>query len=388
MSGLRERLARFDRPLPPRPQLAPDADPLAGLLEAGAQWHGPPPTGFLRREYELEPVPSITAARRLAPELGPGDLLVLDTETTGLESGTGTLVFMVGLLRWSVSGVRVVQYILPEPAGEAAFLTAVAGELRSAGGLVSYNGRGFDLPRLRSRMRMHKMDDTVLELPHLDLLYLTRRLVRGWLPDARLKTVEEELLGESRSDDLPGEFAPEVFRCLQLEGRDTGLVAVLRHNAMDIESLPRLAALLCGVVLDEDWRDWPPSVAGEVGRLRLLQGDAAAALPALERGCEADEAAARRRAVATLAALRRRAGSFAAAASLWRDALDRDPRDLRARVELAKLLEHRLGNPAAALELVVETRQLTRLRGDADPALCERLDHRYRRLVRKTGSRV
>jgi hypothetical protein len=212
MDDLRQRLARFDRPGTPRPEVAPpDREPLRRLLDAGARWHGVAPSGYLKVERDLgNPVPR-TCIDSIADDLGP-DVIVLDTETTGLESGTGTLVFVVGLVRWSASGLRLTQLFLPEPAGERAFLQAVADELSPVGGLLSYNGRGFDVPRLRSRMRLHRIDESGLDLPHLDLLHLTRRVVRGWLPDARLKTVEDHFLGRPRHGDLPGEFAPDNWR--------------------------------------------------------------------------------------------------------------------------------------------------------------------------------
>jgi uncharacterized protein YprB with RNaseH-like and TPR domain len=385
MDDLRQRLARFDRPGTPRPEVAPpDREPLRRLLDAGARWHGVAPSGYLKVERDLgNPVPR-TCIDSIADDLGP-DVIVLDTETTGLESGTGTLVFVVGLVRWSASGLRLTQLFLPEPAGERAFLQAVADELSPVGGLLSYNGRGFDVPRLRSRMRLHRIDESGLDLPHLDLLHLTRRVVRGWLPDARLKTVEDHFLGRPRHGDLPGEFAPEVYRTLQLEARDAGLVEVLSHNALDVENLPRLAARLAGVVGVGDFDGLPAVCALGVARLRLDRGDPALAERALSRAIEEGDLTVRTEARALLAHTRRRSGDYAGAAACWEQVLVERSGDLPARVELAKLLEHRLGDRERALALVGEARTLLSLRPVVDPALSEELNHRYRRLVRKTG---
>jgi uncharacterized protein YprB with RNaseH-like and TPR domain len=365
--------------------VAPDVDPLAGVVSLGAAWQGEAPGGFLRIERELEPADPRDCVEVLQEGFPEGDLLVLDTETTGLESGTGTLVFVIGLVRWSASRQTLVQLILPEPAGERAFLEALATELETAVGLLSYNGRGFDVPRLRSRMRLQRLDDQRLDLPHLDLLYPTRRLVRGWLPDARLKTVEEGLLATVREDDLPGEFAPEVYRTLQLEGRDTGVADVVRHNALDVENLPRLAGCLSRVLGGEERRDLPGSCFLEVARHRLDRG--AGAGDVLARVIDGDDAFARGEARAMLARTFRRAGDYGEAARVWRDHLEDQPGDLLARVELAKLLEHRLSDLEGALALVAQARTLVELRAGGDPTLSEELDHRYRRLVRRIGSR-
>lgn len=386
MKDLRSRLARFDRAPRARPAPPPaDADPLAGVAALGAEWIGDPPSGFLRIERELEAAMPRSCVEVLDEHFPAGDLLVLDTETTGLESGTGTLVFVVGLVRWSAAGQTLVQLFLPEPAGELRFLEALQDELAAAAGLLSYNGRGFDVPRLRSRMRLHRLDDDLLDLPHLDLLYPTRRLVRGWLPDARLKTVEERLLATVREGDLPGEFAPEVYRNLQLEGRDTGLADVVRHNALDVENLPRLADRLAGVLSGAEAGGLPDCCFLEVARHKLDRGEPADDV--LARVIDGDDPSARGEARAMLARTCRRQGDHRGSARIWRAHLEDQPADLLARVELAKLLEHRLGDLQGALALVAEARTLVGLRRADDPTLSEELDHRYRRLVRRIGSR-
>jgi FimV-like protein len=383
---LRQRLARFDRPVGgqvPRPRTG--VRPLQALIDSGARWCGKSPTGYLRLERELGRPPDRHRLTVLDPSLPEGELLVLDTETTGLESGTGTLIFVVGLLSWTAERQRLVQFFLPEPAGEKAFLRAVLFEIGRASALMSYNGRGFDLPRLRSRIRLQRLDEGPLDRPHLDLLYPVRRLVRGWLPDARLKTIEQRLLAEHRDGDLPGEFAPEVYRVLQLENRDSGIVDVVRHNAMDVESLPRLAArlgeLYSGAGLDE----LPGVCALSVARTCLDRGDASGAAPGLQQAITCGDPAIRSRARAMLARTLRRRGDYVGAAGQWEAQLADQPGDLPARVELAKLLEHRLGDLDRALALVTEARGLLGLGTMPDPALSGDLVHRHRRLVRRLG---
>ena len=388
---LKQRLARFDRPVPvqvPRPRTG--RDPLQALIDSGARWCGERPTGYLRLERELDSPPDRRRLEVLEPSisLSPGaELLVLDTETTGLESGTGTLVFVVGLLSWTSRSQRLLQFFLPEPAGEQAFLQAVLSEIDRASALLSYNGRGFDVPRLRSRVRLQRLDERPLDRPHLDLLYPARRLVRGWLPDARLKTIENRLLDMYREDDLPGEFAPEVYRVLQLEHRDSGIVDVVRHNAMDVESLPHLAARLGEIYSGEGLRGLPGACALSVARARIDRGDATGAGPLLENAVACGDRVVRGRARAMLARTFRRRGDFAGAAAQWEAQIGDQPGDLPARVEWAKLLEHRLGDLDHALALVAEARNLSGLDPASGSAWSAALAHRYRRLLRKIGRR-
>ncbi|TMD14489.1 MAG: hypothetical protein E6J00_05440, partial [Chloroflexi bacterium] len=80
--------------------------------------------------------------------------LYLDTETTGLSGGTGTVPFMVGLA-WPQDGdLEVAQYFLCDLDQERALLWAVGQRLDRCGVLVTYNGRSFDWPLLQTRLVM------------------------------------------------------------------------------------------------------------------------------------------------------------------------------------------------------------------------------------------
>src|SRR5918992_4842624 len=57
----------------------------------------------------------------------PGQpLICLDTETTGLGTGAGTLAFLVGIGIWDGDRFRVRQLLLPDQPDEPALLDAVA----------------------------------------------------------------------------------------------------------------------------------------------------------------------------------------------------------------------------------------------------------------------
>ncbi|HET7678073.1 MAG TPA: ribonuclease H-like domain-containing protein, partial [Candidatus Limnocylindrales bacterium] len=83
-------------------------------------------------------------------------LVCLDTETTGLGTAAGTLVFLVGLGSWDGQRFVVRQYLLPDHPDEPAFLDAVAAAIPDGAWLVTYNGRGFDWPLLVTRFRMQR----------------------------------------------------------------------------------------------------------------------------------------------------------------------------------------------------------------------------------------
>jgi uncharacterized protein YprB with RNaseH-like and TPR domain len=85
----------------------------------------------------------------------------------------------------------------------------------------------------------------VLTPRHLDLYHLVKRAHGKELPDTRLRTVEQHLLGLHRHDDLPGSEAPAAF--LDWIRDRTGPVdRVLEHNRLDVLSLAALLGVLAG----------------------------------------------------------------------------------------------------------------------------------------------
>jgi uncharacterized protein YprB with RNaseH-like and TPR domain len=88
---------------------------------AGPVWH---------RDYD-DPLPGLKGP---APDLrefftrsgstrpAPEEILFLDTETTGLVGGTGTMAFLIGVSWWSSSRLNTRQYFLPGPGHETAML--------------------------------------------------------------------------------------------------------------------------------------------------------------------------------------------------------------------------------------------------------------------------
>lgn len=174
--------------------------------------------------------------------------LFLDTETTGLAGGAGTVVFAYGLAFFRGGQLVVEQLFLRDFGEEPAMLRHVAARLREFPVPVTFVGKSYDRHRIAARMAVHKIRSPVLTAPHLDLYHVVRRSHGKQLPDARLKTVEAHLLGLHRDDDLPGSEAPAAF--LDWIRDRTGPVdRVLEHNRLDVLSLVALLGLLAGAAL-------------------------------------------------------------------------------------------------------------------------------------------
>jgi len=172
--------------------------------------------------------------------LPSSNLLFFDTETTGLAGGTGTRAFMIGAADWHAGALRIRQLTMRTMAAEQAMLDAFRAWVHADTVLVSYNGKCYDAPLLATRYRLARQTNPLAGLPHVDLLYPTRRRYRGVYENCRLATIERQVLRIVREDDLPGSEAPAAWLSYLRGGSAQALRRVLAHNHQDVVSLSRL----------------------------------------------------------------------------------------------------------------------------------------------------
>ncbi|MBX3463111.1 MAG: ribonuclease H-like domain-containing protein [Planctomycetes bacterium] len=207
------------------------------------------------------------AKDRAFADLDPMRCLFVDTETTGLAGGAGTIVFAYGLGFLDEQELVLEQLFLRDFGEEPALLRHVAARLAERPVQVTFVGKSYDRHRIAARMAVHKVRAPVLTAPHLDLYHLTRRAHGGSLPNARLGTVEAHLLGLARDDDLPGSEAPAAF--LDWIRDRTGPVdRVLEHNRLDVLSLVALLGRLAGRINRADGGSEPEPAARDRSRAR------------------------------------------------------------------------------------------------------------------------
>jgi len=327
------------------------------------------------------------------------DVVYLDTETSGLAGGVGTWVFLVGLGRFvqprgsGPARFEVWQGFLADPEDERALLAETAARIRDASAVVSFFGKSFDRHRLEDKMRLCGVEPPFEGRPHLDLFHPLRSLYRNAFDDTRLATMERELCGFERTDDLPGAFAPAAWFDF-LGGRAHRLEGVFEHNLHDVRSLVTLAAHLGRATSETraDGRDLAgPSAerAAGVGRALWKVGRRTEALGWIERARERRDS----RALRLQHAEALRLTKAVDAASRAYETLVREPEDAataRCWSELAKLHEHGRKDPDQALECCRRSRAALErtLTGYARARLLRELGQREERLVKKLGARM
>ena len=254
MRSLADRLAavRVERPPPAQ---HPRADERLELL---ARWFGASlevtehgTALIVQRRVELPPGVAATLAPRTSAAY-------FDTETTGLSTGAGTVIFLAGVARLDGDGLVVRQFLLPDYQYELPLLRALSAELGSLERLVTYNGRSFDMPMLTARLTVNGLfrEQSALPTAHDDLLPDARRLFRRPLGGARLADVETGVLHVHRTSDCPGSEVPARWFGYLRGGSPDLLADVLDHNLQDVVSLALLEAELCRLRAG-GWREAP-----------------------------------------------------------------------------------------------------------------------------------
>jgi tetratricopeptide (TPR) repeat protein len=237
-------------------------------------------------------------------------------------------------------------------------LERVAERVRDASMLITFNGKSFDMPLLRTRFAMARMHAPV-EPPHLDLLHMARRIHRRAGKDGRgagackLTAIERSVLGFERHDDVPSGEVSACYLHFLRTGDTRAMLGVIDHNAWDVVAMAALVGLY-GEPFGDDApeRAITPLLAAEdlAGIARTLKR--AGAMDEAMRA--ADLAVARD---AAPEALRARAEIAKARGDRQRALVDLESvvdtiDDPRVRLELAKLYEHFVKEPSRALAMI------------------------------------
>jgi uncharacterized protein len=309
----------------------------------------------------------------------------LDTETTGLAGGAGTYAFMVGIGRFEGDEFRLAQFFLQDPAEEPAQLAAIEEFLSPAKAIVSYNGKSFDWPLLKTRYITNGWLPPLPDAAHIDLLHLARRMWKDRLPSRTLGELEVKILGTKRSEqDVPGWMIADLYFDYLRSGDARPLRGVFYHNEVDIVSLAALLNHMAGHL------EKPLSTKIEHGLDILAIGKLYADLGHIEGAVEIYQLGLENKnlpetgywgGLRQLSFLYKKLDRWPEATEIWQKAAAQNY--IYAHLELAKMYEHRQKDYETACQVtekaiaIVSADRFTTEVGLPD------LEHRLNRLTRK-----
>ena len=315
------------------------------------------------------------------------ELFFFDTETTGLGGGVGNTIFLLGYASFSGEELILRQHILPHPGAEVPLYQSFLENVNYKT-LVTYNGKSFDWPQVKTRHMLVR--EHVPKLPkfgHFDLFHAARRLWKHKLERLKLSIVEKEVLGVERIDDIPGFLAPMIYFDFIESNQPEGMLGILKHNEIDILSLvtlyTHLTFQLCGIDKNQTRAE-----TYEVGRWFSTLGEKQEAEKVLTK-LTTERDVTSFQAKLTLAYQLKKERNWEQARILFEDVVESGVEEmmLKACVELAKIFEHRHKEFRRAIEycqkaiyLRNQSKNLKSLKGQIS---LEQLENRFKRLERK-----
>jgi hypothetical protein len=353
----------------------------------------PPSDGVWPRLSLLAGPPEPSQPRALSPShlrtLAPSHLLFVDLETTGIVGGAGTYAFLVGC-GWFDSGrFRIRQFFLSSFASERALLEAFGDVAATAGTVVTYNGKSFDLPLIETRFALHRLETPFAGKPHVDMLHPARRMWRGVETTCRLSTLEESLCGYVREGDVAGFEIPARYFHYVHASDARPLAAVFEHNRLDLVSLALVTARAAQLLNEGASGARSAREALGMGRLYERGGMMVEAKSCFARAAEFHEGDQDllAEALRAYAVVSRRLREYDDAAAAWRRVLGLPicprPVEREASEALAVHLEHRRRDLVSARDFALRL-----LREDGTVARRQAAEYRLARLDRKLESRA
>ncbi len=281
------------------------------------------------------------------------DFVFLDTETTGLSGGTGTVAFLVGAGYFESDVFVLRQYMMRDYNEEPAMLREIAALLAQKTGLVTFNGKAFDWNILTTRFIFNRIPPGLEEPVQADLLYPCRKLWKLKLGSCRLVCLEENILGEYRVNDIPGALIPQVY-FRYLEDRDAAdMKRVIDHNRRDILSMISLLTKIDAMLKDPLGQSDCEEELFNLGRIFFKNGEYDNVIRCLENCTLWGNIQLKDKASVFLSTVYKRQGEYKRAVTHWSRMVSQQ-REMRLfeMIELAKHYEHREKDLQYALNLV------------------------------------
>ena len=280
---------------------------------------------------------------------------------------------------------------MPDYAHEPAMLQHIDDFMKDYDGLVTFNGKCYDFPLIKTRFLLNRLKLSNPEPMHLDLLHGSRRLWKKTHGSCKLTSLECSVLDFYREDDIPGQFIPEMYFNYLRNRRFGPMEKVLEHNVYDIVSM---AALIVRM-----WTHLEMAQGGQVcgtdffsmASIHEKRGEEDKALEFYEKALlEKLNPVAKVKVQQKISRIYKRRKLYDKAVKLWMEMADEAVADIYAHLELAKYYERITGDIEQALHYVNWAGEIVELKKHSRTLTVyykeiRQLNHRRSRLLKKTG---
>lgn len=284
-------------------------------------------------------------------DLDPRLAVYLDTETSGLELSTATIPFLIGVGAIDGHHFTIRQIFLDRIDKERDALMLFGDLMEGRGKLVTFNGRAFDVPLLKTRYIFNRIESGIDRMPNLDLLQVVRRIYKRRIKDCSLVSCEREVLGYSRENDIPSEMIPGVYVSYLRESRAALMPLVFHHNLQDLVAMVALMGSLALLALSrpEEFGTISPDDLLSLARAGSGKGSGVRAEKIWNYASESCDGLRRVESLVGLAKLARRRQDYIGAAKLLEMAIEEEPDSPHLRLMLSKIYEHDIEDYEKAL---------------------------------------
>ena len=333
---------------------------------------------------------SLSAADDELADFDPRKAVFIDTETTGLMGGTGTVAFLIGVGYFIDDVFRLDQCFMRDYDDEEPMLEYLDALFKNADTVVSFNGKSFDVPLMRTRFITNRVPYRLEGKLHFDLVHASRRFWKQRLGDCSLGNIEQEIMGIQRHGDVPSYMIPQLWLDYVYSRDARELKGVFYHHQMDILSLAALTGHLSQCIDQPDGEGFEHHEDRlSLMRIHFKQKKYNEVLQLSDKLLsELTQTGLRHECFHMCAMAAKRSDAWVSMETFWKQCLTEFPRDISARIELAKHYEHRAKDLPKAAKLCedalayIETRVQLTTNGYEHPQQ-KSLQHRFDRIKKK-----
>ncbi|MBP8082695.1 MAG: ribonuclease H-like domain-containing protein [Spirochaetes bacterium] len=184
------------------------------------------------------------------------EILFLDLETTSLSIAAGSIPFLTGFAYFDSDTLIVEQIFIEDISREKNYLDYLLPFFANAKAVATFNGASYDVPLIKNRYMLNRVYGFPMKIPVIDILIPVRRIFKKLYESLSLGSLEKNILGFEREDDIPGFLIPDVYFSFQRSGETDRIAAVAEHNAVDIVSMIRVFSIVSSIYESASNRDF------------------------------------------------------------------------------------------------------------------------------------